>query len=88
MVTPAFNPSTREAEAGGVSEFEASLIYRVSSGQPELQRETLSGKTNKMGKFCKDDSEIKSVNCLCRKPEFSFQHSGVTPVPGDPRPLA
>jgi hypothetical protein len=31
VVTHAFNPSTREAEAVGFSEFEASLIYRVSS---------------------------------------------------------
>ena len=30
MVAHAFNPSTWEAEAGG-SEFEASLVYRVSS---------------------------------------------------------
>jgi hypothetical protein len=27
-------------------EFEASLVYRVSSGQPALHRETLSGKRN------------------------------------------
>ena len=26
-----FNPSTREAEAGGSLEFEANLVYRVSS---------------------------------------------------------
>jgi hypothetical protein len=31
MVAHAFNPSTREAEAGGFLEFEASLIYKVSS---------------------------------------------------------
>jgi hypothetical protein len=31
MVAHAFNPSTWEAEAGGFSEFEASLVYRVSS---------------------------------------------------------
>jgi hypothetical protein len=31
MVAHAFNPSTREAEAGKISEFEASLVYRVSS---------------------------------------------------------
>jgi hypothetical protein len=34
MVAHAFNPSTWEAEAGGgrrISEFEASLVYRVSS---------------------------------------------------------
>jgi len=31
MVAQAFNPSTREAEADGFSEFKASLVYRVSS---------------------------------------------------------
>jgi hypothetical protein len=32
VVAHAFNPSTREAEAGRwISEFEASLVYRVSS---------------------------------------------------------
>jgi hypothetical protein len=31
MVAHAFNPSTREAEAGGSLEFEASLVYKVSS---------------------------------------------------------
>jgi hypothetical protein len=31
MVAHAFNPSTWEAEAGRFSEFEASLVYRVSS---------------------------------------------------------
>ena len=31
MVAHTFDPSTREAEAGGFSEFEASLVYKVSS---------------------------------------------------------
>jgi hypothetical protein len=31
VVAHAFNPSTREAEAGGSLEFEASLVYKVSS---------------------------------------------------------
>jgi hypothetical protein len=31
VVAHAYNPSTREAEAGGSLEFEASLVYRVSS---------------------------------------------------------
>jgi hypothetical protein len=31
VVVHAFNPSTWEAEAGGFSEFEASLVYRVRS---------------------------------------------------------
>ena len=32
MVGHAFNPSTREVEAGGTSVFEASLVYRAGSG--------------------------------------------------------
>jgi hypothetical protein len=31
VVAHVFNPSTREAEAGRISEFEASLVYKVSS---------------------------------------------------------
>jgi hypothetical protein len=31
VVAHALNPSTWEAEAGEISEFEASLVYRVSS---------------------------------------------------------
>ena len=49
VVAPAFNPSTWEAEAGGISEFEASLVYRVP-GQPGLYRETLSWKKKKKKK--------------------------------------
>jgi hypothetical protein len=33
-----------------ISEFEASLVYRVSSGQPGLHRETLSQKNRKKEK--------------------------------------
>ena len=31
MVAHTFNPSTWEAEGGRISEFEASLVYKVSS---------------------------------------------------------
>ena len=31
MVAHTFDPSTQETEAGGFLEFEASLVYRVSS---------------------------------------------------------
>jgi hypothetical protein len=31
MVAHAFNPSTQEAEAGRISEFKTSLVYKVSS---------------------------------------------------------
>jgi hypothetical protein len=33
-----------------IPKFEASLVYEVSPGQPELYRETLSRKTNKKTK--------------------------------------
>ena len=44
----AFNPSTRDAEAGGFSEFEASLVYRVSSRTVKaIQRNPVSKKKKK-----------------------------------------
>ena len=46
MVVHVFNPSTREAEAGRFSEFEASLVYRVSSRTARTtQRNPVSNKT-------------------------------------------
>jgi hypothetical protein len=44
VVVHAFNPSTQEAEAGGFSEFEASLVYRVSSRIARATQRTLSRK--------------------------------------------
>jgi hypothetical protein len=45
VVVHAFNPSTREAEAGGISEFEASLVYKVSSRRARaIQRNPVSKK--------------------------------------------
>jgi hypothetical protein len=51
MYLNAFNPSTQEAEAGGF-EFKASLVYRVSSRQPGLYRETMSLKTKQKNLKC------------------------------------
>jgi hypothetical protein len=48
VVVHAFNPSTREAEAGRSLEFKASLIYRVSSRTARAtQRNPVSDKTIK-----------------------------------------
>jgi hypothetical protein len=46
MVAHAFNPSTQEAEAGRrISEFEASLVYKVSSRTARaIQRNPVSKK--------------------------------------------
>ena len=51
VVACAFNPSTREAEAGGFSEFEASLVYKVSSRTARaIQRHPVSKKSKKKQK--------------------------------------
>ena len=47
MVTYALNPSTWEAEAGRISEFEANLVYRVRSWTARAPQETLSRKKQK-----------------------------------------
>jgi hypothetical protein len=49
VVAHTFNPSTPEAKAGGFSEFEASLVYRVSSRTARaIQRNpVLKNQTNK-----------------------------------------
>lgn len=41
MVAHTFIPSTLEADVGRSLEFEGSLVYRVSSAQPGLQRNTV-----------------------------------------------
>ena len=60
MVAHTFNPSTWEAEAGGF-EFEASLVYRVSSRRARvIQRNPVSKnknknkQTNKSSRGCRD----------------------------------
>jgi hypothetical protein len=51
MVVHGFNPSTQEAEAGDLFEFEASLVYRMSCSSRTVkatQRNPISSKqTNK-----------------------------------------
>jgi hypothetical protein len=48
VVAYAFNPSTWEAEAGGYVEFEASLVYRMSSRTAwVMQRNPVSKNKNK-----------------------------------------
>jgi hypothetical protein len=67
VVAHAFNPSTREARGRQISEFEASLVYRVSSRTAKAtQRNPVSKKQKtknqkkkkkpkKKKKFCKGD---------------------------------
>jgi hypothetical protein len=50
VVAHAFNPSTWEAEAGGISEFKTSLIYRVNSRTARaILRNCLEKKKFKVG---------------------------------------
>jgi hypothetical protein len=64
-VTHAFNLSTWEAEAGDrgldLSQFKASLVYRVSSGTTELHRETLSQKKERERKKMKPPIKKKTL---------------------------
>lgn len=59
LVVCAFHPSTREAEAGR-SEFEACLVYRVSSRQLYIEKHCLglSGKKNSKMIVTWETSEI------------------------------
>jgi hypothetical protein len=50
MVAHAFNPSTREAEAGGLLSSRPAWSTKWVPGQPGLYRETLSWKTKKKKK--------------------------------------
>lgn len=64
-----FNPSniTRQRQADLLSS-EANLIYRVISGQLELQRESLSGKT-------KQNKEIKFKKAISCESRLSVEAS-------------
>jgi hypothetical protein len=73
VVAHAFNPSTREAEAGGFLSSRPAWFTEWVPGQPELHRETLSQKNQKniyillflfnTSKFYKNEYEI-FVNIL------------------------
>jgi hypothetical protein len=58
--THTFNPSTRKAEAGGfLSEFEASLVYKVSSRTARaIQRNPVWKQTNKPKTQNKKESKL------------------------------
>ena len=61
MVAHAFNPSTREAEASGfLSEFEASLVYRVSSSTARATQRNPVLKT-KQNKKKKNDKRWRAA---------------------------
>jgi hypothetical protein len=73
VVAHAFNPSTWEAEAG--TEFEASLVYKVSSRTAKaIQRNPVSGGNKKTKNFSLRAGEMvekfQSSGCSSRGLEF------------------
>jgi hypothetical protein len=61
VVAHAFNPSTREAEAGGFLSSRPAWSTKWAPGQPGLYRETLSQKTKKKKKKKKINYEMGLV---------------------------
>lgn len=54
----AFNPSHQEVEAGGLQEFEDSLVYRVSSKTVKSQDYTEKPKRNKKKKKKREKTKL------------------------------
>jgi hypothetical protein len=71
VVVHTFNPSTREAEAGGSLEFEASLVYKVSSRTARaIQRNPVSKNQNQTKLKQNKTKQTKSpVSCyqMCKE---------------------
>jgi hypothetical protein len=64
-VAHAFNPSTREAEAGGFLSSRPAWSTKWVPGQPGLYRETLSQKNQKKKKRIKFSISPSGTNCKC-----------------------
>jgi hypothetical protein len=67
VVTHAFNPSTREAEADGFLSSEASLVYKVSSRTARaIQRNPVSKNQNKkQNKTKQNKTKQKKQKQIC-----------------------
>jgi hypothetical protein len=71
-----------EGRGRQISEFEASLVYRVSSRTARVNRKTLSQKQNKTKhQTNKQTNNNKNTNGSSRGPEFNSQqpHGGSQP---------
>ena len=73
MVVHVFNPSTWEAEAGRFFEFEASLVYKVSSRTAIATQRNPVSKTNKQtkkqNKTNNNNNNNKKTQCLPINPQ-------------------
>jgi hypothetical protein len=72
MIAHFFNSSIQGAQAGHNSEFEDSLVYRVSS---RSARATQRNPVSKNQQGWRDGTEVKSTGCSSRGPEFNSQQS-------------
>jgi hypothetical protein len=62
VVVHAFNPSTWEAKAGRISEFKASLVYKVSSRTArDIQRNPVSKNQNQNQKQTKQKQKPTKI---------------------------
>jgi hypothetical protein len=69
MVAHAFNPSTREAEAGGFLSSRPAWSTKWVPGQPGLHRENLSQKTKQT-----NEKQTKQINKQNKVRKHCFSH--------------
>jgi hypothetical protein len=84
MVAHTFNPSTREAEAGGFLSSRPALSTEWVPGQPWLHRETLSRKkkitnkqTNKQRKRYYTQTSKRTWASVCLQIKLIIKHSQI-----------
>jgi hypothetical protein len=81
VVLHAFNPSTWEAEAGGVLSSRPAWSTEWVPGQPELYRETLSRKTKKKKKKKKCIKNLASARLKDGYRQCCARPDGESPLP-------
>ena len=77
MVAHAFSPSTREAKGRWISEFQASLVYKVSSRTARAIQRTLSRKT----KQSKKKKHKKDIPFLLQDNLWTMYFPTASPIP-------
>jgi hypothetical protein len=84
VVAHVFNPSTQEAEVGGISEFEASVVYRVSSRTARAIQRNPEKKNQKTKTKQKKNHQVNTANvylnvsCRLNQRKFILKHIKIT----------
>jgi hypothetical protein len=81
VVAHAFNPSTREAEAGGFLSSRPAWSTKWVPGQPGLHRETLSQNKTKQNKTNKQTKNLQHIFVNWLINQSLFVVLGINPVP-------